>query len=106
MISEPCNFHAKEKVELTQSATVKGGAQLIKKPMDMLEVRPSDNDIIHINKNIDCAGRGTMNEERCIRLTMGKSLSKEKCTETLEPSSRSLLKAIKSLMELTYILRT
>jgi hypothetical protein len=37
---------------------------------------------------------------------MSKSLSKEKCTETLEPSSGSLLKAIKSLMELTYILRT
>jgi hypothetical protein len=106
MISKPCIFHAKEKIELTYLATIKGGAQLIKKPVDMLEFRPGDNDIIHINKDIDCAGRGTMNEERCIRLTMSKSLSKEKCTETLEPSSESLLNAIKSLVELTYILRT
>jgi hypothetical protein len=79
---------------------------LIKKPVDILWFRPGDNDIIHIYENIDYVGRGMMNKKRCIRLTVSKSLSKEKGTETLEPSSGSLFKAIKSLMEPTYILRT
>lgn len=91
------NLNPQKRVQITQILNRKSGSKGRDDPINSLDATVDDNNVIHIDQNIDCGCTSMANEKRVIWLRFQETHVKKIFCQFIIPSSGCLSKTVNGL---------